>query len=104
MEYLGDYYPPMWLEPNNYSEYEMQTEVLEDLEMEIEEIVLRDAWTVATECGQELAAIVDELSELAKEENKVDEWKIALMRLGRAERASLKAAETMAPLIPSLEE
>ena len=82
----------------------MQTEVLEEINMNIDEIALRDAWTAAKECGQELAAIVDELSEVAKEENKGDEWKLALMRLGRAERASLKAAETLAPLIPSLEE
>ena len=72
--------------------------------MNIDEIALRDAWTAAKECGQELAAIVDELSEVARERWKIIEWDQAIKRLGRAERASQLAAETLAGLIPANDE
>jgi hypothetical protein len=67
--------------------------------MNIEEIALNDAWTVATESQQELAAIVDDLTELARVENKVVKWDQAIKRLGQAEKASMRAADTLAGLM-----
>ena len=69
--------------------------------MNIEELALNDAWTVATESQQELAAIVEDMTKLAEEEGKVEEWNPAIRKLKRAEAASGRASAALKLLIPA---